>query len=60
MWIESKRDDSCKLTPEQEEFRLACKAQRIEHYVVHSAQEAIELVKRAASWDGSTILERWL
>jgi hypothetical protein len=44
LWFEFKRDDSCKLTPEQEEFRLACEAQRIEHHVVHSAAEAIRVV----------------
>ena len=37
MCIEFKQDYSCALSPEQEEFRLACEAQRIEHYVVYSA-----------------------
>lgn len=45
MRIEFKRDNSCKLAPEQEEFRLACEAQHVEHHVVYSAQEAIELVQ---------------
>jgi hypothetical protein len=49
MWLEFKRDRSCKLSPEQEEFRSACEAQRIEHHVVHSAQEAIKLVETAAA-----------
>jgi hypothetical protein len=60
LWIEFKRDNSCKLTPEQEEFRLACEAQRIEWHVVYSAAEAIELVRKADRWDGSPIVERWL
>jgi hypothetical protein len=51
LWIEFKRDASCKLTPEQEEFALACEAQRIEHHVVYNAVDAIELVQRADSWD---------
>jgi hypothetical protein len=47
MWIELKRDYSCALTPEQEEFRLACEAQHIERYVVYSADGAIRLVEEA-------------
>jgi hypothetical protein len=46
LWIEFKRDGSCKLTPEQEEFRLGCEAQRIEHHVVYSAAEAIAIVEK--------------
>ena len=30
MWIEFKRDRSCRLTPEQEEFQICCEAQGIE------------------------------
>jgi hypothetical protein len=45
IWFEFKRDESCKLTPEQDEFRLACEAQRIEWHIVHSAAEAIEIVQ---------------
>jgi hypothetical protein len=45
MWIEFKRDRSCHLTQEQEAFRLASEAQHIEHYVVYSAGEAIELIR---------------
>jgi hypothetical protein len=51
MWIEFKRDDSCKLTVEQEAFRLACAAQRIEWHLVYTAGEAIETVQRAALGD---------
>jgi hypothetical protein len=47
MWVEFKRDSSCKLSPEQEEFRLACEAQHVEHYVVCSAHEAIQIVQKA-------------
>jgi hypothetical protein len=47
MWIEFKRDESCKPTPEQDAFRLACEAQRVEHYVGYSAGEAIEIVQKA-------------
>ena len=60
MWIEFKRDDSCALTPEQEQFRLACEAQHIEWHLVYSAAEAIAIVQGADSWDGSPIVERWL
>jgi hypothetical protein len=45
IWFEFKRDRSCRLSDEQEEFRLACEAQRIEWHVVHSAAEAIDLVQ---------------
>jgi hypothetical protein len=45
IWIEFKRDASCELTPEQEEFRLNCAAQRVEHHVVYSAAKAIELLQ---------------
>jgi hypothetical protein len=47
LWIEFKRDSSCKLTPEQDEFRLGCEAQRIEHHVVYSAEQAIGIVQQA-------------
>jgi hypothetical protein len=49
IWIEFKRDHSCHLTQEQEEFRLACVAQHIEHYVVYSADEAMRIVIGDAS-----------
>jgi hypothetical protein len=46
---------ACKLTPEQEEFRLACEAQHVEHYVVHSADQAIKLVQKAdGPWQGDS------
>src|SRR5262249_34060514 len=48
LWIEFKKDRTCKLSPEQEEFRSACEAQRVEHYVVYSSAEAIKLVETAA------------
>jgi hypothetical protein len=49
LWLEFKRERSCKLSPEHEEFRSACEAQRIEHHVVYSADEAIKLVENAAA-----------
>jgi hypothetical protein len=49
IWFEFKRDSSCRLTREQEEFRSACEAQRVEHFVVYSSQQAIELVETAAT-----------
>jgi hypothetical protein len=45
LWIEFKRDYSCKLSPEQETFRRRCEIQRIEMHVVYSAFEAIKLVQ---------------
>jgi hypothetical protein len=48
IWIEFKKDRSCRLTAEQEEFRDACEVQRIEHHVVYSAAEAIEIVEQRA------------
>ena len=47
LWIEFKRDESCKLSPEQNEFRLACEAQQIEWHVVHSAKQAIQIMQKA-------------
>ena len=47
VWIEFKRDYSCKLSPEQEEFRVRCAYQNIEWHVVYSAHEAIQIVERA-------------
>jgi hypothetical protein len=44
IWIEFKRDASCKLSPEQDEFRFGCEAQAIEWHVVYSAAEAIAIV----------------
>jgi hypothetical protein len=49
LWIEFKRDYSCKLSEEQEEFRQKCEAQQIEMRVVYSAFEAIQLVQAAFS-----------
>jgi hypothetical protein len=49
IWFEFKRDDTCKLTTEQEEFRSACEVQRIEHHVVYSSQQAIDIVEQAAT-----------
>jgi hypothetical protein len=46
LWFEFKRDASCRLSREQEEFRLCCEAQRIEWHLVHSASEAIEVVQK--------------
>jgi|SRR5215469_576905 len=47
MWIEFKKDYSCDLSDEQEEFRQCCEAQCVEMHVVYSAGEAIELVEEA-------------
>jgi hypothetical protein len=44
LWIEFKRDYSCKLSPEQEEFKAKLEAQGMRLYIVYSALEAIELV----------------
>lgn len=49
MWIEFKRDYTCKLSPEQELFRQRCERQHIEMYVVYSAFEAIKLVQERMS-----------
>lgn len=51
IWFEFKRDYSCELRPEQEEFRLACHVQQIEHYVVYSAHQAIQTVEKADALD---------
>jgi hypothetical protein len=48
LWFEFKKDRTCKLTTEQEEFRSACEAQRIEHYLVYSSQQAVDIVETAA------------
>jgi hypothetical protein len=47
MWIEFKRDSSCELSPEQEEFRVCCACQEIEWHLVYGAVEAIEIVEKA-------------
>lgn len=52
MWIEFKKDYSCDLSPEQEEFRLCCQAQGIEMHVVYSCSEAITLIEEADRLDG--------
>jgi hypothetical protein len=44
IWIEFKRDRTCKLSDEQAEFRRKCEKRGIPAYVVYSAEEAIELV----------------
>jgi hypothetical protein len=48
MWIEFKRDRSCDLSPEQDEFRVCCAYQGIEWHVVYSAGEAIAIAEKAA------------
>jgi hypothetical protein len=58
IWFEFKRDRSCKLSPEQDEFRLACEAQGIEHYVVYSAQQSIEVLKNSRETTAKTLTER--
>lgn len=45
LWIEFKRDYSCKLSSDQETFRAKLEAQGLRLYLVYSALEAIELVK---------------
>jgi hypothetical protein len=47
LWIEFKRDYSCKLSPEQEEFRVCCAYQNIEWHIVYSAHQAIQIVEKA-------------
>jgi hypothetical protein len=49
IWIEFKKDQTCRLTDEQEQFRLACEAQTIEWHLVYSAQQAIEIVQTSAT-----------
>ena len=49
LWVEFKRDYSCKLSPSQEEFRFCCAYQGIEWHLVYSADEAIQLVTEAAA-----------
>ena len=45
IWIEFKRDHTCKLSDEQQEFRRKCEKRGIPTHVVHSAAEAIEIVQ---------------
>ena len=45
LWIEFKRDYTCKLSPDQETFKAKLEAQGLRLYRVYSAMEAIELVK---------------
>jgi hypothetical protein len=45
LWIEFKKDYTCKLSPDQEEFARKLEAQGMRLYIVYSAQEAIELVR---------------
>jgi hypothetical protein len=49
MWIEFKRDSSCRLSPEQEEFRACCEVQGIEWHLVYSAAEAIGIMEKAVA-----------
>jgi hypothetical protein len=49
LWVEFKKDASCDLSPEQEEFRACCAYQGIEWHLVYSAAEAIRLVTEAAA-----------
>jgi hypothetical protein len=51
IWLEFKWD-GCKLSPEQEEFRLACEAQRVEFYIVYNARQAIALVQAFSTCGG--------
>jgi len=46
IWVEFKRDESCRLTAEQQEFRRMCEKRGIPTYVVFLAQQAINLVQR--------------
>jgi hypothetical protein len=45
LWIEFKRDWSCKLSEAQEQFGRLLEAQGLRLYVVYSSLEAIELLK---------------
>lgn len=47
IWLEFKKDYSCKLSDDQELFRKRCEAQGIEMHVVYSAFEAIQIVQEA-------------
>jgi hypothetical protein len=49
LWLEFKRDPSCKLTPEQEEFRDCCVCQGIEWHLVYGAAEAIGIMEKAVT-----------
>jgi hypothetical protein len=44
LWIEFKRDYTCKLSEEQQEFAAKLERQGMKLYVVYSALEAIELL----------------
>ena len=44
LWIEFKRDYSCTLSGEQQEFFNDCKDRGIDCYLVYSADEAIKVV----------------
>jgi hypothetical protein len=45
IWVEFKRDFSCKLSKDQEEFARKLEAQGLKLYVVYSAAEAIALLQ---------------
>lgn len=49
LWIEFKRDYSCKLSPDQEIFRRRCEIQRVEWRIAYSAHEAMKLVEERMS-----------
>jgi hypothetical protein len=49
IWVEFKKDPTCKLSEEQQEFRRKCEKRGIPTYIVHSAAEAIEIMKQAAA-----------
>jgi hypothetical protein len=56
MWIEFKRDYSCDLSPEQEEFRVCCACQGIEWHLVYSAAEAIQIVEKTDALSDFTVI----
>jgi hypothetical protein len=56
IWLEFKRDYSCELSPEQEEFRVCCAYQNIEWHVVYSAHEAIQIVEKTDALSDFTVI----
>lgn len=50
LWIEFKRDYSCKLSADQEDFARKLEKEGMKLFVVYSAAEAMELVQAVASY----------
>jgi hypothetical protein len=45
VWLEFKRDASCELSDEQEEFKRDCEFRNIPYFIVFNSMEAIKLVE---------------